>query len=80
MSDDELKALHDKHFEAGVEKAKATQYFARQAPAEQALRITNEVCDFVYREVGTYGRDEKQRKAMDAYVKVKALQWLECEA
>ena len=76
MSDDELKELHDKHFDAGMEKAKATPYFAQQSHDVQALRVANEVCDFVYREIGTYGRDERQRKAMDRYVKEKAMEVL----
>jgi len=76
VSDEELKSLHDKHFDAGLAKAKATPYFERQPHDVQALRVANEVCDFVYREIGTYGRDERQRKAMDRYVKEKAMEVL----
>ena len=76
MNDNELKALHDKHFDAGLQKAKATPYFAQQSHDVQALRVANEVCDLVYWEIGTYGKDERQRKAMDRYVQDKAMEVL----
>ena len=76
MGDDELKALHDKHFDAGLAVAKATEGFADIAPERQALRITNEVCDFVKREIGTYGKDVDQRQAMNDYVMRKAMEVL----
>jgi len=73
MSDDELKAIHDKHFDAGLAKAKATPDFAQIAPDRQALRITNEVCDLVKRDIGTYGKDRDQREVMNDYVMGKAM-------
>jgi len=76
VSDEELKALHDKHFDAGMKKARVTPYFERQSHDVQALRITNEVCDFVYREIGTYGKDREQREAMNDYVMNKAMEVL----
>lgn len=73
MSDDELKRLHDKHFDAGLAIAKATPDFAEIELDRQVLRVTNEVCDLVKRDCGTYGKDRDQRQAMNDYVMGKAM-------
>lgn len=68
-----LRQLHSENFVRGMNIAKSKSGYKEAAYDQKLIRISNEVCDLVRQQTGTYGSTIEIRERLDAYVKQLAI-------